>query len=366
MAGLLYGVCIRYSCVRWAGPHRDVGMARSETGSVEIGVIGAGAWGTALAMAAMRAGKRVRLWARDPAQARAIAATGMNSRYLPDLALDPVPDATSDLADLAGATAVILATPAQSLADVASRVPECGSLVIAAKGLEEGSGRRLTDVVAAVRPGVPLSVLSGPSFAVEVVRDLPCALVLGCADGGHGRWIAESLTTSRMRLYWTDDVIGVEVGGALKNVLAIAAGISDGMGLGDNARAALVTRGLAELARLGTAMGARAETLMGLSGLGDLVLTSTSGKSRNYRLGRTIGQQSGLGTSLSRPDALAEGVWTAQAALRVADREKVDVPICRAVAAVLAGEMGVEAAIEALLLRPPRPEPESTGRGGTE
>ncbi|WGF88640.1 NAD(P)H-dependent glycerol-3-phosphate dehydrogenase [Marinivivus vitaminiproducens] len=339
-------------------------MARREEHTVEIGVVGAGAWGTALAMAAMRAGKRVRLWARDPAHAEAIAASGANGRYLAGIGLHPLPPVTAELADLEGADALILAVPAQSLAEVSVRLPACEAIVIAAKGLESGSGRRLTEVVAAGRPEARLAVLSGPSFAVEVARDQPCALVLACADGALGRRLAEALTTPRFRLYWTDDVTGVEVGGALKNVLAIAAGIADGMDLGDNARAALVTRGLAELARLGAAMGARTETMMGLSGLGDLILTSTSGKSRNYRLGRSIGEQRGLGTSLSRPDALAEGVWTAQAALRVAGERGLDLPISRAVAAILAGEIGVDAAMEQLLLRPPRPEPEGHGRDG--
>jgi glycerol-3-phosphate dehydrogenase (NAD(P)+) len=319
-----------------------------------IGIVGAGAWGTALAQTAARTGRKVVLWARDPAVVAAIARDHANPRSLPDLALDPAIRATGDLADLAGADAVLLTVPAQTVRALCRDLSDCRSLVICAKGFETATGARLSEVVAE-ECRRPCAVLSGPNFAREVARGLPAATTLGCADAGLGQALAEALSSASFRAYWTEDVIGVEVGGALKNVLAIAAGIVAGRGLGENARAAVVTRGLAELARLGEALGGRRETLMGLSGLGDLVLTAGSLTSRNMAFGHAIGRGADL-ADLRRQGTLVEGAFTAGAVARLAAAHRLEMPISAAVDAILDGRLGIEQALDDLMRRPIKPE----------
>jgi glycerol-3-phosphate dehydrogenase (NAD(P)+) len=327
-----------------------------------IGIVGAGAWGTALAQAAARAGREVVLWARAPEVVRTIAERRVNPRRLSDIALEPAIRATGDLAEAMAADLVLLTVPAQVLRALAHELPAGGTpLVIAAKGLETATGQRLSEVVAGARPGSRLAVLSGPNFAREVAEGLPAATTLGCADPALGARAAAALSGPRFRVYWTDDVVGVEVGGAVKNVLAIAAGIVAGRGLGENARAALITRGLAELARLGEAEGARRETLMGLSGLGDLVLTAASLTSRNMAFGHAIGRGADLAALHRHPGPLVEGVPTAAAVMRRARELALDLPICAAVDAILAGRLEIEAALAGLMSRPLRREAEPGG-----
>ena len=327
--------------------------------AMTIGVIGAGAWGTALAQAASRAGRQVVLFARDPERARMIERTRRNPPYLADLSLDPAVRASADLGAAAAADALLLAVPAQALRALAPTLPAGAvPLVVCAKGFETATGARLSQVLASERPGSPVAVLSGPNFAREVALGLPAAATLGAADGALGQRLALAVSSASFRLYWTDDVTGVEVGGAVKNVLAIAAGIVAGRGLGENARAALITRGLAELARLGAALGARRETLMGLAGLGDLILTAGSLTSRNMAFGHAVGRGADPVVLQAHPGALVEGAHTAAAVMRLAERHAVEVPICAAVDAILAGRLEIAAALEALMSRPIRMEAE--------
>ena len=321
-----------------------------------IAIVGAGAWGTALAQTAARAGRAVVLFARDPAVVEAIAQRHANPRYLPDIALDPAIRATMDPGEVARADAVLLAVPAQTVRALCRVLPAARTLVICAKGFETATGARLSEVVAEEFSGSRCAVLSGPNFAGEVARGLPAAATLGCADAALGRDLAEALSSGSFRAYWTEDVVGVEVGGALKNVLAIAAGIVAGRGLGENARAAIVTRGLAELARLGEALGGRRETLMGLSGLGDLVLTAGSLTSRNMAFGHAIGQGADPQALRRDPGALVEGVFTAGAIARLAAAHGLEMPISAAVDAILEGRLDIEEALDRLMRRPIRPE----------
>jgi len=320
-----------------------------------IAVLGAGAWGTALAIVARRAGRDVTLWARRPEQAAEIARAGENRRYLPGAALDPAIAVTADAARLAAAEALLLVVPAQHLrATLAALAPQLPAvpLVLCAKGVEQASGRLLDAVLAEVLPGRPLAVLSGPTFAAEVAAGLPTAVTLAAGDETLGEDLALALGSAAFRPYWSDDVTGALIGGAVKNVIAIACGIVAGRGLGDNARAALITRGLAEVSRLGEALGARRETLMGLSGLGDLVLTCTSGQSRNYALGRALGEGRSLAEATAASRGVAEGVATAAAVLALARPAGVELPIAAAVAAVLHRGASIERMIEGLQARP--------------
>ena len=321
-----------------------------------IAIVGAGAWGTALAQTAARAGREVLLVARDPAVAATIAQRHANPRYLPGVALDPAIGASADLADAAGADAVLLTVPAQTVRAVCRALTDPKILVICAKGFETATGARLSEVVAQERPQSACAVLSGPNFAGEVALGLPAAATLACADATLGRELAEALSSASFRAYWSEDVVGAEVGGGLKNVLAIAAGIVAGRGLGENARAAIVTRGLAELARLGEALGGRRETLMGLSGLGDLVLTATSLTSRNMAFGHAIGAGADPQALRRHPGALVEGVFSAGAVARLAAAHGVEMPISAAVDAILEGRLDIEQALDGLMRRPIRPE----------
>ncbi len=318
-------------------------------------MIGAGAWGTALAQSFAGAGHRVMLWARDPDRAAAMQDGRENAAYLPDIALHPGIAVTADLAATEGLR--VLAVPAQHLRAILGQLqPQPGPLVITAKGIETATELFMDQVAAQARPEATPALLSGPSFAAEVAQGLPTALTLACADAEAGAALARSLGHRTLRLYWSEDLRGVALGGALKNVLAIAAGIVTGRGLGENARAALVTRGLAEMARLGAALGARAETLTGLSGLGDLLLTACSATSRNTSLGIALGQGRPLAQILGERRSVTEGVWTAAAAARLAARAGVDAPVIAAVDAVLNRGAAIDTAIAGLLLRPAKRE----------
>lgn len=326
-----------------------------------IAIIGAGAWGTALAQVAAAGGADVRLWCFEPEVAQSIAAHHVNAPYLPGAPLDPRIFATTDLAAAAaGADALLLAAPAQHTRGIVRRlapnVSPATPLVMCAKGIEQGTLALMTDVLAAEAPRSPAAVLSGPGFAKDVVRGLPTATTIACADPQIGRHLVGMLGRPTFRPYLTDDLVGAEIGGAVKNVIAIACGISEGRKLGDGARAALVTRGFAELSRLGRALGARQETLNGLCGLGDLVLTCGSLTSRNTSLGAALGEGKALADILADRRSVAEGAATAPAVVALAARQGVTMPICEAVDAVLRGALGVDAAIEGLLARPFREE----------
>lgn len=322
-----------------------------------IGVIGGGAWGTALAAAAVRAGSAVTLWAREPDVVAAINDAHENTRFLPGMALDPALKATADIADAAKAAEVLLlVAPAQHLAAV---VQELGAhvaagtpAVICAKGIERETSALMTEAVHRAAPALSLAVLSGPTFAGEVARGLPTAVSLACEDEARGEAIVAALGSATFRPYLTDDLIGVEIGGAVKNVMAIAAGIAIGRGLGDNARAAIIARGFAEMTRIAVAKGGRLETLAGLSGLGDLVLTCTSEQSRNYTLGRALGEGTTLAAILGAREAVTEGVASAPAVLALAASLGVEMPIAAAVDAVLHHGAAIEDAIGGLLSRP--------------
>lgn len=325
-----------------------------------IGIVGGGAWGTALAQAMSRAGRSVVVWAREPEVVAAINERHVNETFLPGVALDAGIRATDRLGDIAACDAVLLVAPAQHVRAVAKELrPSLRSgqpIVMCAKGIEQSSGEMMGDVLSAELPDVSQAVLSGPSFAADVARGLPAALTVACADEDVGRVLAERLGGPGFRLYWTSDVVGVELGGALKNVLAIAAGIVDGKGLGASAHAALVTRGFAEMRRLGAALGARPETLIGLSGLGDLILTCGSPQSRNMSLGRALGRGQTLSQALAGKVSVSEGVYTATAVRRVAEEKGVDMPICAAVCDVVEGRVTVDQAIEQLMHRPLKAE----------
>ncbi|MCZ7594344.1 MAG: NAD(P)-dependent glycerol-3-phosphate dehydrogenase [Hyphomicrobium sp.] len=325
-----------------------------------VGIIGGGAWGTALAQAMRRAGRDVVVWAREADVVAAINGRHVNEAFLPGVALDKAVLATSKLADAAKCDAVLFVAPAQYVRPVARELrPSLRAgqpVVMCAKGIEQATGQMMGDVLAAELPAITRAVLSGPSFAADVARGLPAALTIACADEAVGRLLAERLGSSTFRLYWTNDLVGVELGGAVKNVLAIAAGIVDGQGLGASAHAALVTRGFAEMRRLGKALGARPETLIGLSGLGDLILTCGSPQSRNMSLGRALGRGETLAQALAGKLAVTEGVYTAAAVRRIAEEKGVDMPICTAVCDVIDGRASVMDAIGQLMQRPLKAE----------
>ena len=326
-----------------------------------LAVIGGGAWGTALALVAHRAGSTATIWARDPDIAAAIGSRHENPVYLPGVTLDPAIAATGDLAQaVAGAEAALLAVPAQFLRDVlkamAPHLPPGMPLLLCAKGIEIVTLMTMSELAGELCPGSPAAVLSGPSFSAEVARDLPTAVVVASRDPALAREFIAALGSPRFRPYLSTDPIGAELGGAVKNVLAIACGIVDGLRLGDNARAALITRGLAEMTRLGIAKGARAETFAGLSGLGDLVLTCNGAQSRNHALGMALGSGATLGAALAGRRSVVEGVASAAAIAALAERLAVEMPIVAAVDAVLHRGMAIAPMIEGLLARPRRSE----------
>ncbi|MBY0332133.1 MAG: NAD(P)-dependent glycerol-3-phosphate dehydrogenase [Acetobacteraceae bacterium] len=324
-----------------------------------IAVLGAGAWGTALAVQAARAGHAVTLWGRDAARVAEIAQARENARYLPGAKLSAAITPTDDLGAAArGAVLILAAVPAQHLRAVLERLPAdaAAPIVVCAKGVEQGTLRLPLEVVEGVRPGGPGAVLSGPNFAHEIARGLPAAAVCAGRDAALRDRIGVLLGSPGFRIYGNDDPMGVQVGGAAKNVIAIAAGAVVGAGLGENARAALVTRGLAELSRLTVALGGRPETAAGLSGLGDLLLTTTGPGSRNTHLGNDLGRGRSLEEALAATVGVAEGVATAPAIVARAREIGVELPICQAVADLLAGEMTVGDAMMRLLARPRRDE----------
>ena len=322
-----------------------------------ICVLGGGAWGTALALAVLRAGQPVSLWARDQDAARSIA-TGRNPDYLPGIDFETGIDADAELGRaMQGADCVLVVTPAQALRQVLAAAKPFlsadATLVLCAKGIESATGKLLSAIAAEICPDNRSATLSGPSFATDVARGLPTAVVVAANDEDLAAELAVRLSTGQFRCYSTDDQIGVEIGGALKNIFAIAAGATMGAGLGASAQAALVTRGFVELRRVGAAFGARPETLMGLSGLGDLLLTCSSAQSRNFAYGLALGR----GEDLSgRP--LAEGVATAGIAARIAADRQIAAPILTAVSLILDGKMTIQQAVESLMSRPLRSEAE--------
>lgn len=319
----------------------------------ELAVLGAGSWGTALAIMAARAGRQVALWGRDPAQIAAMAAGRENARHLPGIALPDGVRPTADLAQAAIAATLLLAVPAQHLRALCRRLPRrSATLVICAKGLEQATGLRLSEVVRAERPEARIAALSGPSFAREAALGLPTAVTIAAEQHALAVELAGLLAGPAFRPYPSDDLLGVEVAGAFKNVVAIAAGVAMGRDLGENARAALITRGLAELSRLILALGGRRETLMGLAGLGDLMLTATSLTSRNTSFGHALARGASPAELLHQGAKLSEGAFTAEAACRLGRSLGIELPIAEAVRAVVAGETGVDQAIAALLARP--------------
>ena len=326
-----------------------------------IAVIGAGAWGTALASVAVRAGRAVRLWAREAEVVAGINEDHENAAFLPGVALDAAIRATGDLGEAtSGAEAVLLVAPAQHTRSVAGELAAfIGAdipVVICAKGIEEGTGALLSEVLETALPGRSLAVLSGPTFAGEVAAGLPTAITLASNDRDLGERLMAAIGGRHFRPYWSPDIIGAQIGGAVKNVLAIACGIVAGQGLGDNARAALITRGLAEMVRLGVAKGASRETLHGLSGLGDLTLTCNSEQSRNFSLGAALGRGQALADILGARHSVAEGVHTAASVTALAAKLGIEMPICAGVNAILHQGAAVAEAIEALLTRPFRAE----------
>ena len=318
-----------------------------------IGVVGAGAWGTALAQMLASDGREVLLWAREPELVEEINTQRTNSLVLPSARLAPSISATGDLADVTGCSALLLVTPAQHLAATLSQMPSFPrDLVLCAKGIEASSGRLMHQVATEAAPDSEIAVLSGPTFAHEVAAGLPTAVTLACG-GGEAQWqrLSTAIARPNFRPYYSDDLTGAEIGGSVKNVLAIACGVVDGLGLGQNARAALIARGYAEMQRFGAALGARSETLAGLCGLGDLVLTCSSTSSRNFSLGRALGQGEDPAMLMNDRRSVAEGAHTAPALAELAARHGVAMPITDAVHRLLQGAPAQAIATE-LLSRP--------------
>ena len=321
-----------------------------------FGIIGAGAWGTALAVSLDRAGMGVWLWGRDADHISSLTQTRENQAHLPGIPLAADIRPTALLAEVAQADALILAAPAQSLRaimrDLAPLLPSGQPLIIAAKGIEAASGLLLSEIAAQELPHVIPAILTGPTFAEEVARNLPSVITLAIADDRLGRALVQAMGTATFRPYLSGDLIGAQVGGAVKNVLAIACGIVEGRGLGDNARAALITRGLAELTRFAAAKGGHMQTMMGPAGLGDLVLTASSAQSRNYSLGFDLGRGIALDQALARSRGVTEGVWTAGIVVKTASALGLDVPLSAAVDSVINGGQSLDKAIRGLLARP--------------
>ncbi len=325
-----------------------------------LGIVGGGAWGTALANVAATKGAATVLWAREPEVVEAVNTQHRNAVFLPDVPLHESLRATGDLAEVCAADALLFVVPTQFVravaADACAHIDKDTPVVLCAKGIELKSHALLSEVLAATVPQALAAVLSGPTFADEVARGLPTAVTLACPDRAVGETLVERLGSPTFRPYLADDVIGAQIGGAMKNVFAIAAGIVAGRDLGENAKAAVITRGMAEMLRFGQALGGEAMTLMGLSGLGDLVLTCGSAKSRNHSLGLALAHGENAGDYLGARKSVAEGAYTAAAVVEIAQEKSLDLPICSAVDAVLNKGMPVDAAIEALLNRPFRDE----------
>jgi glycerol-3-phosphate dehydrogenase (NAD(P)+) len=324
---------------------------------MKLGIIGGGAWGTALAQVASAGGRETLLWALESDVVEAINNRRENAVFLAGVSLNPAIRATSDLRELDACDAWLVVPPAQHMRSVLSQAPDCDKpLVLCAKGIEEKSGELLHKVAKATCPGARIAVLSGPTFAHEVAQGLPTAVTLAADDDAIAEQLRDRIKQPTFRIYVSDDVAGAEIGGAVKNVLAIACGVVEGKGLGQNARAALIGRGFAEMTRFGLSCGARRETLTGLSGLGDLVLTCSSTSSRNYSLGKGIGEGRSAAELLSDRKTVAEGAFTAPVLARLAREKGIDMPIVDAVDALIAGRANVDQVLDALLTRPPRAE----------
>ena len=324
---------------------------------MKLGVIGGGAWGTALAQVAATGGRETLLWALEPEVVEAINGRHENIPFLPGIPLRESIRATSDLAELQDCDAWLVVTPAQHMRSVLESAADCEKpLLLCSKGIEEKSGELLHHVSQQVCPRAQVAVLSGPTFAHEVAQGLPTAVTLAASDLGLAEQLRDRIAQPTFRIYVSNDVAGAEIGGAVKNVLAIACGVVEGKGLGQNARAALIGRGFAEMTRFGLALGAKRDTLAGLSGLGDLVLTCSSTSSRNYSLGKGIGEGRSAADLLADRKTVAEGAFTAPVLARLAREKGVDMPIVDAVDALIAGRANVDEVLGALLSRPPRPE----------
>jgi glycerol-3-phosphate dehydrogenase (NAD(P)+) len=325
--------------------------------SSDVTIVGAGAWGTALAINAALAGRRVCLWTRDSAHAQTMQQQGENVRYLAGIALPAQLQITADWAQaMAQARLVIVATPMAALANILAVIPANLPVMWLCKGFEKNTGRLGHEIAASIRPQGLSGVLSGPSFAQEVALGQPTALVAASTSPELAQLTVQTFHSDNLRVYTSTDPIGVEVGGAVKNVLAIATGITDGLQLGLNARAALITRGLAEMTRLGVALGARVDTFMGLSGLGDLVLTATGDLSRNRQVGLQLARGLALPDILQALGHVSEGVYSAQAVLQRAHQVQVDMPITQAVVELLEGRLDARAAVQQLMQREARAE----------
>ena len=320
-------------------------------------MIGGGAWGTALAQVAASGGRDTMIWAMEPEVVEAVNRHRENPLFLAGVALDPAIRATGDIANLAECDVWLVVTPAQHMRAVLARAPDCDKpLVLCSKGIEEKSGALLHHVARDTCSAASVAVLSGPTFAHEVARGLPTAVTLAAEDLGLAERLRDRIALPTFRIYVSEDVAGAEVGGAVKNVLAIACGVVEGKGLGQNARAALIGRGFAEMTRFGLACGAKRETLAGLSGLGDLVLTCSSTSSRNYSLGVGLGSGRSAAELLGDRRTVAEGAFTAPVLARLARDKGIDMPIVEAVDALIGGRANVDEVLEALLTRPPRAE----------
>jgi glycerol-3-phosphate dehydrogenase (NAD(P)+) len=330
------------------------------SGIERVAIVGAGAFGTALALVAHKAGCDVTVWGRNAEEIEAIRARRENAAYLPGVEIPPAIELTADLAKCGGADILLLAVPAQATraaatmlaADKRRGIP----IVACAKGIEEETGKLQTEIIAEILPRARPAALSGPGFAEEIARGMPTAVTVAATDLALARALSAAFASDSFRPYASDDLVGVELGGAIKNVLAIACGVVAGRGLGESARAALVARGLAEMTRLGIALNARAETFMGLSGLGDLVLTATSRRSRNLQFGMALGEGRPAAELLVAGMPLVEGAHTARVAAALAARLGVDAPIIAAVAAIIGGKLSIDAAIEGLVNRPLKAE----------
>ncbi len=325
-----------------------------------VGIVGGGAWGTALATVAARTGRHVILWARESDVVTAINTRQENTPFLPGIALPAGIKATAEMQDLSAADALLLVAPAQHMRAVTTALSDhidpSAAVVICAKGIEENTGALMSEVVSETLPRHPLAVLSGPTFAAEVARGLPTAVTLASKYQTVISRLTEALGQPTFRPYGSSDVIGAEIGGAIKNVIAIAAGIVDGRKLGENAKAALITRGMAEIARFAQTRGAERDTILGLCGLGDMILTCGSPQSRNMSLGREIGQGRSLADILMERRSVAEGVYTARVLAEIAEKKNIEMPIVQAVAAILHHGRAVDETIQDLLQRPFRPE----------
>jgi len=320
-------------------------------------VVGAGAWGTALAILANRAGNRVTLWTRNKLVHSAIEQQRINNIHLPSIFIDPAIGVTEQVSDVRGCDCVLLSVPSQHIRTatigLADYVEPEMPIIISAKGIERGSLLLMSEVVRSVLPHNPIAVLSGPNFAAEAAEGLPTASSIACADVKLGTHLQQMMSGKNFRLYQTDDIIGVQVGGAIKNVIAIACGIAMGFGLGENARAALITRGLAEMARLTKAKGGKRETLMGLAGMGDLILTATSSTSRNFSFGLALGQGLPITEALNtRKFGVVEGVFSVESACGLAGKFGIELPICGTVRSIVTGAMDISNGINELLERP--------------